>query len=199
MKCKRILSMLLTLCMVMSLFAGTTVTASAAEDTASTGCTHRHDESCGYVEAVAEVPCDKDCTDTDGDGVIDHAADCAYTPAVEGQPCNHVHDENCGGLMEEPPEETEPQLSEELASLQERINALPTGEQYRAMTADEQDAVYEKAAGIFDEYFDLSEEERALVDITALEELFAVMNEDVALLTGGDGSISALGDFHRLP
>ena len=30
MKCKRILSMLLTLCMVMSLFAGTTVTASAA-------------------------------------------------------------------------------------------------------------------------------------------------------------------------
>lgn len=31
MKCKRILSMLLTLCMVMSLFAGTTVTASAAE------------------------------------------------------------------------------------------------------------------------------------------------------------------------
>ena len=31
MKCKRILSMLLTLCMVMSLFAGTTVTASAAD------------------------------------------------------------------------------------------------------------------------------------------------------------------------
>lgn len=33
MKCKRILSMLLTLCMVMSLFAGTTVTASAAGTT----------------------------------------------------------------------------------------------------------------------------------------------------------------------
>ncbi|MGO5028390.1 S-layer homology domain-containing protein [Candidatus Agathobaculum pullicola] len=33
MKCKRILSMLLTLCMVMSLFAGTTVTASAASAT----------------------------------------------------------------------------------------------------------------------------------------------------------------------
>ena len=31
MKCKRILSMLLTMCMVMSLFAGTTVTASAAD------------------------------------------------------------------------------------------------------------------------------------------------------------------------
>lgn len=102
MKCKRILSMLLTLCMVMSLFAGTTVTASAAEDTAPTGCTHQHDESCGYAEAVAEVPCDKDCTDTDGDGVTDHAEDCAYTPAVEGQPCNHVYDENCGGLTADP-------------------------------------------------------------------------------------------------
>lgn len=94
--------MLLTLCMVMSLFAGTTVTASAAEDTAPTGCTHQHDESCGYAEAVAEVPCDKDCTDTDGDGVTDHAEDCAYTPAVEGQPCNHVYDENCGGLTADP-------------------------------------------------------------------------------------------------
>ncbi len=36
MKCKRILSMLLTLCMVMSLFAGTTVTASAAGHTTRT-------------------------------------------------------------------------------------------------------------------------------------------------------------------
>ena len=36
MKCKRILSMLLTLCMVMSLFAGTTVTASAASVTMRT-------------------------------------------------------------------------------------------------------------------------------------------------------------------
>ena len=36
MKCKRILSMLLTLCMVMSLFAGTTVTASAADGETTT-------------------------------------------------------------------------------------------------------------------------------------------------------------------
>lgn len=59
-------------------------------------CTHVHDETCGYVEASEEVAYDKGCTDTDGDGVIDHAPDCAYQPAVEGQPCTHVHDENCG-------------------------------------------------------------------------------------------------------
>lgn len=199
-RASKALSLLLTLCMVLGLLPGMTLTASAAEDTASTGCTHRHDESCGYVEAVAEVPCDKGCTDTDGDGVIDHAEDCAYTPAVEGQPCNHVHDENCGGLTaeEDPPAEEEAEEEEEpsveegpdepeaVTALRARIDALPTGEAYRAMTADEQDAVYEEAAGISDEYFDLSEEERALVDITALEELFAVMNEDVALLTEGE-------------
>ncbi|WP_352399838.1 hypothetical protein [Anaerotignum sp.] len=48
------------------------------------------------------MPCDKGCTDTNEDGVIDHVDDCAYipavaeTPAVEGAPCNHEHDENCG-------------------------------------------------------------------------------------------------------
>ncbi len=41
-----------------------------------TPCPHVHDESCGFVEAAAEVSCSLNCEDTDGDGVIDHAADC---------------------------------------------------------------------------------------------------------------------------
>ena len=53
-------------------------------------CTHEHDANCGYIEAKKEVPCDKGCTDTDGDGDIDHAPDCAYQPAVEGQECTPV-------------------------------------------------------------------------------------------------------------
>lgn len=63
-------------------------------------CGHtEHDENCGFVEAVAEIPCDKGCAETDGDGNIIHAADCAYTPAVESAPCKHeqgTHDESCG-------------------------------------------------------------------------------------------------------
>ena len=138
---RRSLVWVLSLVMILSLAP---VSAFAAEDTASTGCTHQHDGSCGYVEAVAEAPCDKGCTDTDSDGVIDHAEDCAYTPAVEGQPCNHVHDENCGGLTaeEEPPaeeeaeEEEEPSVEEDpdepeaVTALRARIDALPTGEAY---------------------------------------------------------------------
>lgn len=173
MKCKRILSMLLTLCMVIGLLPGMALTASAAEDTASTGCTHQHDGSCGYVEAVAEAPCDKDCTDTDGDGVTDHAADCAYTPAVEGQPCNHVHDENCGGLTaeEEPPaeeeaeEEEEPSVEEDpdepeaVTALLEMLAELPDAAALDGMTAEELDEVYRKTVSIQNACDEMSEEE----------------------------------------
>lgn len=58
-------------------------------------CTHVCDESCGYAAPTAEVPCDKGCTNTDGDGAIDHM-DCAYAPATQGSPCTHVHNETCG-------------------------------------------------------------------------------------------------------
>lgn len=66
------------------------------EAAAGQSCLHQHDGTCGYTEGTPEVPCDKDCTDTDGDGVVDHAVDCAYQPAVSGTPCNHIHDATCG-------------------------------------------------------------------------------------------------------
>ena len=70
-------------------------TCTQAEPTKSLTCTHVHDEPCGYVAPTEEVPCDKECTDTDGDGIIDHAENCAYQPAVEGVDCNHEHTEAC--------------------------------------------------------------------------------------------------------
>ena len=66
------------------------------EAAAGQSCLHQHDGTCGYTEGTPEVPCDKDCTDTDGDGVVDHAVDCAYQPAVSGTSCTHTHDANCG-------------------------------------------------------------------------------------------------------
>ena len=49
-----------------------------------------HDETCGYVQAQAETPCDKGCADNAEGDTVYHAADCAYRPAVEGQPCRHI-------------------------------------------------------------------------------------------------------------
>ena len=45
---------------------------------------------------MEEVPCDKECTDTDENGNIVHQEGCAYQLAVEEQPCTHVHDDTCG-------------------------------------------------------------------------------------------------------
>lgn len=100
---KRIGSLLVAIAMIVSLMP---VSVLALEGQ----CSHVHDESCGYAEAAPEIPCDKECTDTDGDGNTDHAADCAYTPATEGTPCTHQHDETCGYMIEPTePEETEPE------------------------------------------------------------------------------------------
>lgn len=60
---------------------------------------------------------------------------------------------------------------------------FPTGDEYRNMTEEEQEAVYEEAAALSDAYFSLSEEEQAMLDISRMEELFGVINEDIALLT----------------
>ena len=55
-------------------------------------CEHHteHTTECGYIPAQGEIPCNMDCTDTDGDGVVNHVKSCSYTPATEGQPCGYV-------------------------------------------------------------------------------------------------------------
>lgn len=112
---KRILSVILTLTILLSLcppYAGVSAepeydgfcvhhpahTAECGYGEAVKGqpCTHVHDESCGYAEAVEEIPCDMECPDVDGDGIADHVEGCAYQPATEASPCTHIHDETCG-------------------------------------------------------------------------------------------------------
>ena len=68
--------------MALSLCFGTMGTAAMAVEG-----THEHRDACGYVAAKEEVSCDKACTDTNGDGVVDHVEDCAYQPAEAGHPC----------------------------------------------------------------------------------------------------------------
>lgn len=51
------------------------------------------------VEGLAPV---QECTHH-----LEHTADCGYVEAVEGHPCNHVHDEDCGYIVPDE-EKTEP-------------------------------------------------------------------------------------------
>lgn len=68
------------------------VSASNDGNTEGNLCAHHteHTPECGYIESQEEIPCDSGCTDTDGDGVVDHEESCSYRPAVEGSPCQFV-------------------------------------------------------------------------------------------------------------
>ncbi|MEG3029265.1 MAG: hypothetical protein RR827_02560 [Oscillospiraceae bacterium] len=84
----RFLAILLTLCLVLNMAP----TAVFAQEFTPSGegnvCSHHiHDERCGYRAPTAQAPCDKLCTDSDGDGIIDHTAECAYREAVAESPC----------------------------------------------------------------------------------------------------------------
>ena len=100
--------------------------------------------------------------------------------ATEDNDTETVTDGSEEALIDSDCTENEEEISENVRSLQEQINALPTGEEYKNMSADQQDEVYELAAAVSDVYIELSEEDQAKLDITRLEELFAVMNEGVA-------------------
>lgn len=135
------------------------------------------------AEPTAEVVCI--CTDKcTADSINEECLVCSADGAEMESVClgNPMSEEDEPAEDETPTgEENESVLSEELQALQERINALPTGDEYREMNAEEQDAVYETAASVSDAYFELSEEDQEKLDITKMEALFAVMNEDVGL------------------
>lgn len=135
------------------------------------------------AEPTAEVVCI--CTDKcTADAINEDCPVCSADGAEMDSVClgNPMSEEDEPAEDETPTgEENESVLSEELQALQERINALPTGDEYRELSAEEQDAVYETAASVSDAYFELSEEDQEKLDITKLEALFAVMNEDVGL------------------
>jgi len=82
---KRILSLVLTLCLLAELLPAPSLAAEAVDAVTGIHCVHVRDETCGYMEAAPEQPC----------GHV-HDADCGYTAPSEGTPCAHVHDESCG-------------------------------------------------------------------------------------------------------
>ena len=110
---KRLLSVALAAALVCQLFGLPVLALGVSDTVGSSGCTHVHNETCGYIQAeegtpckhtlgvhddtcgysvgTEEIPCDMYCRGGDN-----HAEGCAYRPAQEGMPCGHTeHDENC--------------------------------------------------------------------------------------------------------
>jgi len=62
------------------------------------GCVGDHPRDCAYTLALETDLCDRDCADTDGDGLVDHAETCAF--ALSGG--RHTHDGTCGYAPADP-------------------------------------------------------------------------------------------------
>ncbi|MBR2042211.1 MAG: hypothetical protein IJ945_07560 [Oscillospiraceae bacterium] len=83
---KRFLSMVLAVLMVVTMLPVTAI----AEEIEELGCTHHpfHNEECGYVEAVEEVPCAHECAgECSEECVHEHNEECGYIPAVPASEC----------------------------------------------------------------------------------------------------------------
>ena len=100
---KRLFAAFVCLCMIVSLlptmaFAEAGVQDSGIVTSASGLCEHhtQHDESCGYTEGTAEIPCshehDESCGGLTDPEACNHSHDeaCGYVPATEGTPCTFV-------------------------------------------------------------------------------------------------------------
>ena len=99
---KRLFAAFVSLCIIMSMLP-TMVFAAGVQDsgivTSESGlCEHhtQHDESCGYTEGTAEIPCSHEHNENCG-GLTDpeacnhtHDKACDFVPATEGTPCTFV-------------------------------------------------------------------------------------------------------------
>ncbi len=80
--------------------------------------------------------------------------------------------------------------SEAVITLQDRINALPTVEEFEAKEESEQTEVYNEAEAISDAFDLLSEEEQTEVDTTKLQDLFTYFNSLVEPINDNVGDDS---------
>ena len=123
-----------------------------------TQCTHVHGD-CGYAEGAAESVCTHVCSVESGCVVV--------IPD-----CHHVHDDSCGYAAEIPESPCAYQCAEcQQAAVDQAaadavaavIAELPTVEELKAMTAEEQQAVYNRLQAALNAYNALTIDQKALI------------------------------------
>ena len=126
-----------------------------------------HTEGCGYVEALAEVLCGHVCSAESGcvtrELVCPHAHDgsCGYIAPTPEQPCTYV----CQACAD----------SRAAEDVQALMDALPTLEEIKAMSTQEQSEVYTQVQKAYDAYESLTDAQKA--QIPDAENTFAVLFE----------------------
>lgn len=130
-------------------------------------CHHEHDSECGYTEEVPGTPCTFVCEICNPqDGGAQEQCSC-ITLCTEGN--TNLDCPVCGAENADLSQCKGKEADEQVKAVQEQVDALPTAEEVEVMTAEEQQAVYEKLQAVYAAYNTLTEEQKA--KITGAEKL----------------------------
>ena len=137
-------------------------------------CHHVHDESCGYVEAAAEQPCTYDCQD------------CAEPEEYPSEPEEYPSEPE-----EDPSDPSEPEVDEAVEAVRALMEALPTLEEVKTMSMEDQAEVYSQVQKAHDAYDALTDDQKA--QLPEAEEIFAPLFEYFNSLTAPTSDVLASG------
>ena len=157
-------------------------------------CRHAHDESCGYAEAVPEQPCAYSCTECAEPG--EDPSEPAEEPSEPKEEPSKPSEEPSEPKEEpsEPSEEpSEPEVDEAVEAVRALIEALPTLEELKAMSTQEQSEVYTQVQKAYDAYDALTDDQKAQLPEAEgiFVPLFDYFNSLVTAIWDGAGSASS--------
>ena len=170
-------------------------------------CIHVHDDACGYNEEAGDASCAHVCSEEYGcfklvpDCRHAHDGSCGYAEATPEQPCAYSCTE-CAEPGEDPsepeedpsePEEdpSEPEVDEAVEAVRALIEALPTLEEIKAMSTDEQAEVYKQVQEAYNAYNALTSDQKA--QLPEAEEIFTSLFEYFNTLTAPASGVLANG------
>ena len=158
-------------------------------------CQHEHDEACGYSPATPGTPCTfvcEICNPQDNGKPVEPVCSCETLCTAEAV---NTDCPVCGAENADLSQCKGKEADEQVKAVQELVDALPTVEEVEAMTAEEQQAVYEKLQATHAAYQELTEEQKAkITGAEKLDNLFAFFAGKTNALINGVTYLDENGD-----
>lgn len=139
-------------------------------------CQHEHDSECGYSPAVEGTPCCYVCEICNPADSEEPEAECVCEILCAEENIN-TDCPICGAEDADLTQCAGKETNEQVKTVQELIDALPTAEKLNDMSKDEQNEAYNALQAAYDAYEGLTDEQKAqIVGAEIFESLFTFFN-----------------------
>lgn len=139
-------------------------------------CQHEHDSECGYSPAVEGTPCGYVCEICNPADSEEPEAECVCEILCAEENIN-TDCPICGAEDADLTQCAGKETNEQVKTVQELIDALPTAEKLNDMSKDEQNEAYNALQAAYDAYEGLTDEQKAqIVGAEIFESLFTFFN-----------------------